>query len=168
MTIRLAHLWVFPLLAGMILSGCTTSALRGVGAQPSGDEPVALAVAPAQPAMAQQQEGVSTVEPVALAPAVIPPAPTMAANRAEAVAQIRAKSEAMPDVKPNVFAPIPPNPDRMTADEAARTRAELAAAVERNRALAGTSSASARAEEARRLRARAQNHYKDALKQIQN
>lgn len=168
---RPAFLVAAALAAALSQAACTTSALRGVGAPPA---PSALAPEPVAidpVALAPQQQ--PAVTPMALAPepalaAPVPPAPDMAANRAEAIGQIRSKAAGTGSNKPNIFAPPAVPADRMTAEEQKAIRAEMAAAAARNQAALAPTEAQAKAAEARRLKERARTHYNQALKQIEN
>ena len=166
------------MLALVLVSGCNGSVLRGVGAPPRAvvadpEGPPALAQAAAVKSQAKLQSGTSMrlAEP-ATAPDDRPPLeplppPEMADTREGAIEQIRAKAAATGKNPPNVFAPPPPPNPRMTPEEEAQTRAELAAAAARNQAVPGVAGQGRETAEARRLRLRAKRHYEDTLKAIE-
>jgi len=148
------------------LAGCTETTLRGVGSVAS--QPAPLPLEPPQAAASQEPAPAAAVEPVALAAETAPPPPPVAASKAEAIAQMRSKAAASGANKPNIFAPVAEPPDRMSAEDKAASRAELEAAAARNRALLADDAANARAAEVKRLQTKAQSHYEEALKEIEN
>lgn len=161
-----------------VLSGCNASALRGVGAPPRAiTESPEATPSRTQAALVKTQAKLNSGTPMRLAepvtsaedrppPEPLPP-PDLADTREGAIEQIRAKAAATGNNPPNVFAPPPPPNPRMTPEEEAQLRADLAAAAARNQAVPGGPGQARETAEARELRLRAKRHYEDTLKAIE-
>lgn len=163
-----------------VLAGCTGSGnvLRGVGTPDrlqSTSAPVQQTVAKGVAREETLRDGtplnltgapaVPDVEPVAIE---IPPSPQMASNRQQAVGEIRAKAAATGKNPPNLFAPLPDSTSRMSLAQQEQSRIELQAAAAANAAMLSPGEAEAKAAAARKLKRRAQSHYGEAVKAIEN
>ena len=162
------------LVVSLLLCGCTSSGLRGVGSSPPSPQMLSSAATELEPSEAALQEGTPmniATEPstrVSFVQDDVPPAPEMAVDRAEALAQIRAKADALDsEEKTNVFERDESSVARMSTEQKSRLKAEMAELARRNQDAIPAEEAERKTNEIRSLQREAQTHYRNKLNTIE-